>query len=96
MSDEIGIAVAYALPERQVVVKLRVPSGTTVAEAVHLSSLSTRFPELSSAPLNCAIFGRVVPLGQIVAEGDRVEVLRPLSIDPKESRRRAAARARNK
>jgi putative ubiquitin-RnfH superfamily antitoxin RatB of RatAB toxin-antitoxin module len=93
---EISISVVYALPEQQELVKLRVPPGTTVAEAVTLSGLSSRFPELATAPLQCAIFGRVVPLGQVVIDGDRVEVLRPLLIDPKESRRQAAARARNK
>jgi uncharacterized protein len=92
----IAISVVYALPDRQTVVPLEVPSGTTVGEAVRLSSLASRFPELATSSLNCAIFGRVVPLGQVVAAGDRIEVLRPLLIDPKESRRQAAARARNK
>lgn len=93
---EIAISVVYAMPDRQALVKLQVPSGTTVADAVRLSGLASRFPELATAPLDCAIFGRVVPLDQAVAAGDRVEVLRPLLIDPKESRRQAAARARSK
>ncbi len=93
---DIAISVVYALPDTQTVVRLSVPSGTTVAEAVGLSSLSSRFPELAAAPLNCAIFGRVVAPTQVVAAGDRIEVLRPLLIDPKESRRQAAARSRNK
>ena len=57
---EIAISVAYALPDRQTVVKLNVPAGTTVGDAVRLSSLSSRFPELATQPLHCAIFGRVV------------------------------------
>lgn len=93
---EIAISVAYALPDRQTVVKLNVPAGTTVGDAVRLSGLASRFPELATEPLHCAIFGRGVALGDVVAAGDRVEVLRPLLIDPKESRRQAAARTRTK
>jgi putative ubiquitin-RnfH superfamily antitoxin RatB of RatAB toxin-antitoxin module len=77
-------------------VRLNVPAGTTVGAAVRLSSLPIQFPEIEAAPLNCAIFGRAVALDQVVAAGDRVEVLRPLLIDPKESRRQAAARNRSK
>lgn len=95
-APDIAISVAYALPDEQSVVRLRVPRGTTVAEAVRLSSLSSRFPEIEAAPLNCAVFGRAASLDQILVEGDRVEVLRPLLIDPKESRRQAAARTRIK
>jgi putative ubiquitin-RnfH superfamily antitoxin RatB of RatAB toxin-antitoxin module len=93
-APEIAISVAYALPQRQTILELRVPQGTTVADAVSRSGLPSRFPELADAPLHCAIFGRAVPLTHIVEDGDRVEILRPLLIDPKESRRRAAARAR--
>jgi len=93
-ATEIAISVVYALPQRQTIVELRVPRGTTAAEAVSRSSLPSRFPELANAPLHCAIFGRAVALTYAVEEGDRVEILRPLLIDPKESRRQAAARAR--
>ncbi len=90
----IAISVVYALPDRQALVHLSVPVGTTVADAVRLSDLSTRFPELAAAPLNCAIYGRVVPLTRIVGAGDRVEVLRPLLIDPKASRRARSAQTK--
>lgn len=92
----ITIAVVFALPDRQPLVKLQVPVGTTVADAVRLSGLPSRFPEIDAKPMQCAIFGRAVALGDVLADGDRVEVLRPLLIDPKESRRQAAARTRTK
>lgn len=92
----IAIAIAYALPQCQRIVKLEVSRGTTVADAVSQSGLVRQFPELAGAPLNCAIFGRAVPLTQRLEEGDRVEVLRALLIDPKENRRRSAARTRNR
>jgi uncharacterized protein len=91
--EQIGISVAYALADRQEVIKLTVTSGTTAAQAVALSGLAERFPEISTMPLNCAIYSRVVPPTEIVRQGDRVEILRPLLIDPKESRRQAAAKS---
>ncbi len=84
--------VCYALPERQSTVDLWLQPGASVAEAVAKSGLAAEFPAMSGQPLQCAIFGRVVPLTQPVGEGDRVEILRPLIADPKQSRRQAAAR----
>jgi len=92
----LSISVVYALPERQQVVHLHVEGGTTVGEAIARSGLTQQFAELGSATLNCAIYGRVVPITQVVAAGDRIEILRPLLIDPKESRRQAAARTKRK
>lgn len=94
-SEHLRVSVVYALPERQLIVELNVPAGATVAEVVDASGLRRRFPELGE-PLSCAIFGRSVPLTHSVRAGDRVEVLRPLLVDPKESRRRAAAAARTR
>jgi len=90
----ISISVVYALPERQTIVELKVPKGTSVGEAVSLSQLGMRFTQIAESALQCAIFGRVVPTTHLVAPGDRVEILRPLLIDPKESRRQAAVRGR--
>jgi putative ubiquitin-RnfH superfamily antitoxin RatB of RatAB toxin-antitoxin module len=90
---ELSICVVYALPDRQEIVRLRVPNGTSVEQAVALSQLPRRFPAIAGAPLHCAIFGRAVALSQVLHDGDRVEVLRPLLIDPKEQRRRAAAQS---
>ena len=92
--QRIAIEVVYALPTRQSIVKLNVPAGTSAQTAVELSGLPRRFPEITSRPLHYAIFGRVVEGAQALVEGDRVEILRPLLIDPKENRRQTAARAR--
>jgi putative ubiquitin-RnfH superfamily antitoxin RatB of RatAB toxin-antitoxin module len=56
--------------------------------------LLQQFPELGDRPLACAIFGRAVADSHLLRADDRVEILRPLQVDPKESRRRAAARGR--
>ena len=74
--------------------ELQLPEPATVAEAVARSGLLQQFPELGDRPLACAIFGRAVADSHLLRADDRVEILRPLQVDPKESRRRAAARSR--
>jgi uncharacterized protein len=94
-NDELlRIRVIYALPDHQASVDLQLPPGTSLTEAVTRSGLLEKFPEAMTRPLSCAIFGRPVPLGYQLRDGDRIEILRPLLIDPKQSRREAARRTR--
>lgn len=93
-SDLIRVSAVYALPARQVVIQVNVRSGATVADVVKASGLDRTFPGIDEA--ECAIYGRAVPRTEIVRAGDRVEILRPLLVDPKEGRRRAAATTRVK
>jgi putative ubiquitin-RnfH superfamily antitoxin RatB of RatAB toxin-antitoxin module len=92
--ETLRVRVVYALPDQQVGVALEVPPGTTAADAVARSKLLEKFPEAVARPLACAVFGRAVPLTYELRDGDRVEILRPLLIDPKQSRREAAERNR--
>jgi len=92
--ESLRVRVVYALPDQQVSIELEVPPGTTAADAVTLSKLFKKFPEAAARPLACAVFGRAVPATYELREGDRVEILRPLLIDPKQSRREAAERSR--
>lgn len=92
--ESLRVRVVYALPDQQVSVPLEVPPGTTAADAVTRSRLLEKFPEAAARPLACAVFGRAVPSTYELREGDRVEILRPLLIDPKQSRREAAERSR--
>lgn len=94
IAPEIVIDVLYALPDEQHQVTVGLASGASVADAVAHSGLVERFPAIGEGPLHCAVFNRVVPLQEVLASGDRVEILRPLQVDPKEQRRREAARAR--
>jgi uncharacterized protein len=82
------------LPDRQEIVDVAAEPDMNVETAVERSGLVRRFPEIATRPLACAIFGRPAPLTGKVRPGDRVDILRPLPIDPKEQRRQAAARAR--
>jgi uncharacterized protein len=86
------IRVMYALPERQTEVTLRIDAGASVADALARAAFGDRFPELKDQNLVCAIYGKAVPLTYVLHENDRIEILRPLQADPKESRRQAAAR----
>jgi uncharacterized protein len=88
--------VVYALAEQQTVQELDLPESATVAEAVARSGLLQQFPEIAERPLACAIYGRAVVDSHTLRADDRVEILRPLQVDPKESRRRAAARGRTR
>lgn len=92
LAEKIRVRVVYALPERQSTVDLLLPNGVSVEEAVTRSGLAAEFPVIAMQPLQCAIFGRVVTPAQTLCDGDRIEILRPLIADPKQSRRQAAAR----
>lgn len=91
-AEMIRIEVACALPDRQALVTLSLRAGATAMEAVRQSELLRRFPELDAASPSVGIFGRRVEPGQILADGDRVELYRPLLADPKQARRRRARR----
>lgn len=93
MADKlIDVEVAYAKPEQQVIVTLKMPEGTTVEQAILASGLLSRFPEIDGADLKAGIFGSVCRLDQPLRIGDRVEIYRPLIHDPKEARRQRAAK----
>lgn len=92
MVDEtIDVEVAWATPERQLIVPVSVPVGTTAVEAVRLSAIEQEVeePDLAERPLG--VFGKKVKPGHVLAEGDRVEIYRPLKADPKIVRRELAA-----
>lgn len=99
MSDieTIEVEVAYALPHKQKVITLLVEPGTTALQAVKKSNISQEFPGLviESAPLG--LFGQALgtkglaPANQYQLQaGDRIEIYRPLTADPKEARRKRA------
>ncbi len=98
MTDDafIDVEVAYAQPDRQVIVPLRLSVGITAREAVRQSGLLERFPEIDGRKLSIGVFGTAVSPCAPLAQGDRVEIYRPLQVDPKEARRLRAARSRER
>lgn len=94
MAESIRVEVCYAKSDVQVMVALTVPTGTTALEAAERSGLVARYPEIDLARQPLGIRGKRVEAGRVLEEGDRVEILRPLTADPKETRRRLAAKGR--
>lgn len=96
--NQINIEVAYALPDKQLIRQLQVEQGTTAMQAVELSRIQTEFAGLpASADMELGIFSRKCQHDDILNDGDRVEIYRPLIIDPKEARRlKAEVAARRK
>lgn len=93
----IAVEVACATPEKQLVVSLDVPAGATAAEAVALSGIAGRFEDIDVAGSPMGVFsrrldGRTLPLPEeyVLKAGDRVEIYRPLAMDPKRARRARA------
>lgn len=89
-SNEIQVEVAYALPQRQVVIPLHVVPGSTVAHAIDASGVLAKFPEIDLAQNKVGIFGKLTKLDSTLRDHDRVEIYRPLIADPKEVRRKRA------
>lgn len=95
-SDEktISVQVVYALPQAQHLVNLQVKCDSKVVDAVKLSGLAEQFPELQAGTLQLGVFGKIIAPDTILEEGMRVEIYRPLILDPKESRRQRARLAK--
>ncbi|ART63531.1 RnfH family protein [Kushneria marisflavi] len=96
--DGITCEVVWATPEAQYLEVITVPPETTVLGALEASGLCDRIDELKNVPLETlklGIFGEHVksPANQLVQQEDRIEIYRPLQVDPKQARR---ARARRK
>jgi hypothetical protein len=88
------VEVVYALPDRQRVVTLVLPEvGLTAQAAVEQSGLLDEFPELRGRPLVLGIYGTVCPPDRPLRDRDRVEIYRPLRVDPRVQRRERAASA---
>ena len=89
-SLSIEVEIVYALPYRQVIKRLNVAEGTTVENAVVQSGILEMFPEIDLARNRYGIFGKLIKRGTALHHRDRVEIYRPLVIDPKDARRKRA------
>lgn len=95
MSEQIEIEVVYGLAHKQKLISMMVDVGTTVRQGAELSGLDKEFPDLNIAESKLGIFGKAVrnPDTELLKEGDRIEIYRPLLIDPKAARANRAAKA---
>jgi len=88
----IRVEVVYALPNRAESVTVELPTGALVRDAIAASGLAERHPGIDVTALG--IYGKRVAPDARLADGDRVEIYRPLELDPKERRRQRAAKRR--
>lgn len=87
----IAIEVVYALADRQQLLALALPQGATVDDALAASGLLDSVG--AGVELRFGIYGRRCERDALLADGDRVEIYRPLHFDPMESRRRRATKS---
>ena len=82
------VGVAYATAQRQVWLDVEVPEGATVQDAIQRSGILEQFPEIDLETQKVGVFGQVAKLDKELEEGDRVEIYRPITADPKEAKRK--------
>ncbi len=101
--QRIKVEVACALPQHQRIIEVKVEPGTTALAAVKQSGIALEFPEIDVGAASMGIFskaldGKTLPLPQdyLLQARDRVEIYRPLLIDPKDGRLARAAQAKKR
>ncbi|MDO5073047.1 MAG: RnfH family protein [Neisseria animaloris] len=83
----VEIEIAYGTSEKQLLETMQVEEGTTARQAVLQSRIAAEFPDADVEKAPLGIFGKAVKDDTVLRDKDRVEVYRPLLIDPKEARR---------
>ena len=90
-NQPLRVEVAYAEPGQQWVLGIDIAAGSTLEQAIRASGILDAFPDIDLARNRVGIFGKVCSLQQPLQQGDRVEIYRPLAMDPMERRRQRAA-----
>ena len=88
----ISVEVAYATPTQQKIIPFKITEGATIEEAIFRSGILLLFPEIDLMKQTVGIFSKQKKLTDIVKEGDRIEMYRPLTMDPKEARKKRVKR----
>lgn len=94
MTDPIEIELVYVSATRQRLLSIQADAGATVAEVISQSDIDLDFPDENIDDLAVGIWGKLVDRDHIVRDGDRIELYRPLQIDPREARRQLALAGR--
>ena len=92
--EQIDVEVACAKADQQTLLQVQVPIGTTAGQAINVSGILEYFPEINWKNTGIGIFGKACKPEQILNAGDRVEIYRPLLMDPKQQRRQRAQNPR--
>jgi uncharacterized protein len=94
MSARLSIEVCYALAHEQTVIAVELPQGATLQQALDASGILRRYPQIDLGTQKVGVFGKLKPLDTVLADHDRVEIYRPLVVDPKLSRQRRVEKTR--
>ena len=84
------IGVSYGDANDQVWMRIEVPEDSTVKQAIELSGLLKRFPDINLEKQKVGVYGKLVKLDMEVKESDRIEVYRMITADPSQVPRRDA------
>lgn len=87
----IRVEVAYARPDRQLIMPVEAPEGATLEQVIVHSGIQEQFPEIELQTSKFGVFGKLSKRSAVARAGDRIEIYRPLLADPKEVRKRRAA-----
>lgn len=90
MPDTLSVEIVFALPDDQLLLTLEVESGATANSVIEQSGIRDKFAPQDFSNFTLGVWGRPVEPGYKVQDGDRIEIYRPLDIDPREARRRLA------
>lgn len=93
MPGKITVEVAYALPQKQYLQRVTLDEGATVEQAIQASGLLALRDDIDLSKNKVGIYSRPAKLQDVVNDGDRVEIYRPLIADPKELRRQRAEKS---
>ncbi|KAE8755413.1 MULTISPECIES: RnfH family protein [Paraburkholderia] len=94
MSARLSIEVCYALANEQALIAVDLPEGATLQQAIDASGILQRYPQIDLSMQKVGVFGKLKPLDTVLADHDRVEIYRPLLVDPKLSRQRRVEKTR--
>ncbi len=95
-NELLDIEVAYATAEREIIIALRIPRGSTAHDAINRSGILAQAPEIDLAKNKIGVYGKLCPFDYVLHPFDRVEIYRSLLIDPKDIRRLRASKSKTK
>lgn len=91
----VDVELVYGTAQSQALLRISVPKGTTILEAIEYSAIAEMFPDANFRKNPVGIWGRVVDRSRRVTNGDRIELYRPLEMDPRDARRELAAEGKS-
>jgi uncharacterized protein len=94
--SKIRVEVIYAEPQRTVAQAFELTAPACIRDVLQLAASASDFAGIDVQNASVGIFGKLAASDQVLADRDRIEIYRPLAIDPKNARRERARQARRK